>query len=126
MTDTTITALPAAAPLTGTEIVPVDQGAQTVGATAQAIAALADLTPVAHPRCIDGSIAGNNPTKAECNAALTALNLDRSKDWSFFIRDITGAPATLKQHFVLYRANGDTNVGGTNYRFWTVALTEAT
>jgi hypothetical protein len=40
MSDTKISALPAAAPLTGTEPVPVVQGATTVQTTASAIAAL--------------------------------------------------------------------------------------
>jgi hypothetical protein len=174
--DTTITALPAAASLTGIEMIPADQGATTVkltvaDLTAHAVAAvpsyddttldarvtaleavpeydltaevtsltdkplpvltdklllsdgtsLATVTLLAFARAIwsqikihDGTIAGNDPTTAECDAALTALGLDKTADRMFFIRDTTGQP---KMHEVVWRVSGAS--------YWTVKLTQA-
>lgn len=55
MADSTISALPAASSLTGTELVPVVQGGVTVQATAQAIADLSGSSPLGY-RVIFGRI----------------------------------------------------------------------
>jgi hypothetical protein len=71
----------------------------------------------------DMNISGQTVSKADCNTAMNALNLDRSRDQTMFVRDITGA--TRKHALVIYRANGDTNQAGTNYRFWVTMMDEA-
>ena len=64
---------------------------------------------------VDEPIAAANPTRAECIAGFKQLpNFDWSKDDTFFMRDLTGAP---KWFFVHYRANGDTTEAGGNYIF---------
>jgi hypothetical protein len=161
MADTTITALPAAASLTGIELIPADQGATTVKLTVadlitKAVAAVptpadydltAEVTALADKplpaladklllsdgsslatttlqsmarsvwsqiKIHDGTIAGNDPTAAECDAALTALGLDKTVDRLFFIRDTTGQP---KLHEVIWRVSGAS--------YWTTSLKQA-
>jgi hypothetical protein len=97
MPDTTITALPAAAALTGTEVIPADQGAATVKVTVHDLGRYAwNNAPVT-----DLAVAGQEPTIAECDAALAALGLDKTANRFFLIRDTQGANAKLFE--VLWR-----------------------
>jgi hypothetical protein len=69
MADVTITGLPNAATLTGTERVPMDQGGATVDAQASAIAGLATKTTVGLGNC-DNTSDANKPVSTATQTAL--------------------------------------------------------
>jgi len=90
MADVEINALPAAAALTGAEILPADQGPTTVRLTVQEII---DAIPAQQFPMHDMNIAGAptaDPTDAECRTAAAALGIGLTANAEFFIHDTSG------------------------------------
>ena len=87
MADTTITGLPNAAALTGTERVPMDQAGTTVDAAASAIAALATATTVGLGSCNNTAdlakpISTATQTALDLKANANDARLTDSREWS--------------------------------------------
>jgi hypothetical protein len=87
MADTTITGLPNASALTGTERVPMDQAGTTVDAAASAIAALATATTVGLGSCNNTAdlakpISTATQTALDLKANASDARLTDSREWS--------------------------------------------